>query len=73
MHIDQFFLSWLCEFSTNNFQQSFIVDEVPDIQSDIAIESQKCINSTEDTSSMSSEIVNIAINIAGIVLQQTDR
>lgn len=71
MQIDPYFLSWLCELATKDFQQLFIVEELPTIQNGIPIEFQKCINSVEDSDS--SEIKNIAINIAGIVLQTTDR
>lgn len=73
MQIDPIFLSWLRELTTKDFQQYFIVEELPANQSGIAIEFQKCINSPEDTSEMSTEIDHIAINIAGIVLQPTDR
>lgn len=72
MQIDPFFLSWLCELATKDFQQFFIVEEVPAIQNDdIAIEYQKCINSSEETPN--TDIENIAVNIAGVVLQPTDR
>lgn len=73
MQIDPSFLSWLSELATKDFQQNFIVEELPAMQNDIAIEYQKCINSVEDTSSINSEIEKIAINIAGIVLQPNDR
>lgn len=71
MHIDPFFLSWLCELVSDDFQRYFIVEEVPPTQNDIIMEYQNCINSPEE--SPNSDVEKIAINIAGIVLHPTDR
>lgn len=66
------FVAWLCDAVTDDFQQYFVAETVPTKAEcrGIELDYQMCINTMEETSSVSSEVSSIAIDIGGRVLRK---
>ncbi|KAJ6632727.1 Fanconi anemia group D2 protein, partial [Pseudolycoriella hygida] len=67
MRVNKSFQIWLSDFVVLNFQDLFVVDEVP--SHDIECEYQYSLNCAEDHNTNSEEIEHIAVNIAGLTFK----
>ncbi|XP_075147776.1 fancd2 [Haematobia irritans] len=66
------FVIWLCELMTYYFQNSFVAEHNPEPVQGINLKYMKCINSASDTNTEESELPQIAINIAELVLKPSN-
>lgn len=72
LEINSVFIAWLCDTVTDDFQQYFVAEAVPTRAEcrGIELDYQMCINTIEETSSVSSEVSAIGIDIGGRVLRK---
>lgn len=75
LEINLIFVAWLCDTITDDFQQYFVAESVPTRAEcrGIELDYQMCINTIEETSSVSSEVSSIAIDIGGRVLRKCSK
>uniref|UniRef100_A0A1I8P4T9 Fanconi anemia group D2 protein n=1 Tax=Stomoxys calcitrans TaxID=35570 RepID=A0A1I8P4T9_STOCA len=72
LHLDIPFVIWLCELMTYYFQNSFVAEHNPEPIHGINLMYMKCINSPIDANTEESELPQIAINIAELVLKPSN-
>lgn len=65
------FKIWISDFIVENFQDLFVVDELPDL--DVECEYQYSINNAEDNNTMSEDIEHIGVNIAGLTFKPSSK
>lgn len=65
------FLSWFAEMATSEFQQEFIVDEIPQEQQGVRFEKKFILNREEEYTENTADAAAIAINIAGLVFTES--
>lgn len=72
LELNSVFVAWLCDAVTDDFQQYFVAECVPTRAEcrGVELDYQLCINTAEETSSVSSEVSLIAIDIGGRVLRK---
>uniref|UniRef100_A0A1I8ML88 Fanconi anemia group D2 protein n=1 Tax=Musca domestica TaxID=7370 RepID=A0A1I8ML88_MUSDO len=66
------FVIWLCELMTYYFQNSFVAEHNPETIHGISLVYMKCINTPLDANTEESELPQIAINIAELVLKPSN-
>lgn len=64
--LDKSFVNWLCHYITDDFQNLFVVNEIP---ADCVLEQDRkfCINQREEYGEENTEVMYIAVNIGGLV------
>lgn len=69
------FVAWLCDMVTDDFQQYFVAESLPPKEEcrGVQLDYQFCLNTIEETSSVSSEVSSIALDIGGRVLKKCNR
>lgn len=65
-NLDKYFMSWLFDIITNNFQDVFVIDTVPQSLKDISLSIQYNLNTTDEIESP------IAVNIAEVTIKNAD-
>lgn len=69
--VNKSFEIWITDFIVQNFQDLFVVDELP--QLDLECGFQYSLNSAEDNNTNSEEIEHIGVNIAGLAFSPTSK
>lgn len=69
--VNKSFEIWFCDLVVTNFQDLFVVDEIPTF--DVECEYQYSLNRSEDNNTNSEEIEHIGINIAGLVFKPSSK
>lgn len=69
--VNKSFEIWVSDFIVQNFQDLFVVDELPNI--DVECEYQYSLNSSEDNNTHSEDIEHIGVNIAGLTFKPSSK
>lgn len=64
------FLNWLSEMMTSEFQNIFVVTELPMVNAGITLDKMFKLNRDEEYTETNTEIIGIAVNIAGLVFAE---
>ncbi|KAG4067200.1 hypothetical protein HA402_000191 [Bradysia odoriphaga] len=65
--VNKSFKIWISDFIVENFQDLFVVDDIPEL--DIECEYQYSINNASDNNTHSEDIEHIGVNIAGLLFK----
>lgn len=65
------FKIWISDFIVQNFQDLFVVDDLPDL--DVECDYQYSINNAADNNTNSEDIEHIGVNIAGLLFKPSSK